>query len=204
MNRVHELICSSARWQRRVEERLVPWGIQGIELGDRILEIGAGLGATTRYLAPRLGALEVLELDPGYCRRLRDELGSRVQVTQGDATRMPFPDGRFTAVLCFTMLHHIPERGLQDAAFAEVARVLRPHGTFAGTDSVGTGAMFKLIHIGDTLCPINPEEMPARLRAAGFTDAVTERADGSYRFRARRASRGTALRDGHGARNRSG
>jgi hypothetical protein len=30
------------------------------------------------------------------------------------------PDGRFSAVVCFTMLHDIPAVALQDKAFAEV------------------------------------------------------------------------------------
>jgi ubiquinone/menaquinone biosynthesis C-methylase UbiE len=41
------------------------------------------------------------------------------------------------------MLHHIPTAAQQDQAFAEVARVLRPGGTFAGTDSIGSGEEVK-------------------------------------------------------------
>lgn len=186
MNRIHNRICSSARWQRRVEQELVPWGLDGVELGGRVLEVGPGFGATTRVLAGRLGSLEVLELEPQYCERLRRELGERVIVTQGDATDMPYPDASFSAALCFTMLHHIPSRELQDRALSEVARVLAPGGMFAGTDSVGTGIVFKLIHVGDTLVPIDPEAMPERLRAAGLSEPVVERANGSFRFRARK------------------
>ena len=186
MNRVHNHICSSRRWRKRVERELVPWGIDGLELGGRVLEIGPGFGATARFLADRLGSLEVLELDARYCERLRSELGGSVEVTQGDATRMPYPDARFSTALCFTMLHHIPTRDGQDQAFAEVARVLEPGGIFAGTDSVGTGFVFKLIHIGDTLLPIDPAELPDRLASAGLTDAAVASADGSFRFRARK------------------
>jgi SAM-dependent methyltransferase len=107
-------------------------------------------------------------------------------VVQGDATRLPFDDGRFSAAVCFTMLHHIPSASLQDQAFREIARVLRLGGTFAGTDSVGTGLLFKLIHIGDTLRPLDPDRLPARLTAAGLADATVERANGSMRFRARK------------------
>ena len=86
MNGVHNVLCSSGWWSRRVERELVPWGLDGVQLGDDVLEIGPGLGATTRVLAPRLERLTVLELDPGYCRRLRDELGNgKVEVIQGDA-----------------------------------------------------------------------------------------------------------------------
>jgi len=186
MNSVHDLICSSRWWDRRVEAELLPWGLDGVELGDEVLEIGPGFGATTKLLAKRPIALSVLELDPDYCRRLRDELGEKVSVIQGDATKLPFEGGRFSAAVCFTMLHHIPTAELQDQAFAEVARVLRPGGTFAGTDSVGTGALFKLIHVGDTLNLIDPDRLPARLNAAGLADATVERGGRSMRFRARK------------------
>jgi ubiquinone/menaquinone biosynthesis C-methylase UbiE len=185
MNAVHNLICSSRWWDRRVERELLPWGLDGVDLGDEVLEIGPGFGATTKLLAKRPFKLNVLELDEDYCRRLRDALGDRVTVTQGDATKLPFEDGRFSAAVCFTMLHHIPTPELQDQAFTEIARVLRPGGTFAGTDSAGTGALFKLIHIGDTLNLIDPEHLPDRLTAAGMTDAVVERGGRAMRFRAR-------------------
>jgi SAM-dependent methyltransferase len=184
VNPIHNVICSSRAWRRRVERELVPWGVENLELGRRVLELGPGFGATTRCLVRGLGQLDVLELDKRYCQRLQVQLGSRVKVTQGDATSMPYPDGDFSAVLCFTMLHHIPSRELQDEAFSEVARVLAPGGVFAGTDSVGTGTVFKLIHIGDTLVPIDPDELPERLRAAGLSEVVVDRADGSFRFRA--------------------
>lgn len=184
MNAIHNLICSSGWWGRRVEHELLPWGLEGVELGDSVLEIGPGFGLTTRLLAGRDGSLDVLELEEEYCRKLRAELGDAVTVTQGDATQMPYPDGRFSAAVCFTMLHHIPSPDLQDRAFAEVARVLRPGGIFAGTDSLGTGPLFKLIHIGDTLNPIDPDRLPPRLEAAGLVDATVEVGGRSQRFRA--------------------
>ena len=92
----------------------------------------------------------------------------------------------YSAAVCFTMLHHIPTAELQDQAFEEIARVLRPDGTFAGTDSVGTGALFRLIHVGDTLNLIDPDRLPGRLTAAGFAEATVELGGSSMRFRARK------------------
>lgn len=167
----------------------MPWGLEGVELGEEVLEIGPGFGATTRLLAPMVRSLSVVELEDRYCEQLRSELGERVSVRQGDATQLPCPDERFSAVLCFTMLHHIPARQLQDRAFAEVARVLRPGGVFAGTDSIGTGLLFKAIHAGDTLLSVDPAQLPARLQNVGLTDPRVHRSNGSFRFRAYKGHR---------------
>jgi ubiquinone/menaquinone biosynthesis C-methylase UbiE len=188
MNLAHNLLCASAGWARRVERDLIPWGLKDVELGDDVLEIGPGFGATTRLLATRVAKLSVLEISERYCARLRAQLGDRVQVTQGDATELPYADGRFSAVVCFTMLHHIDSSRLQDRAFAEVARVLRSGGTFAGTDSIGAGRKFKLIHIGDTLTLVDPRTLPARLEAAGLSSPQVSTSERSMRWRARRAA----------------
>jgi SAM-dependent methyltransferase len=184
MNGVHDVICSSRWWAGVVERELLPWGLAGVDPGEEVLEFGPGFGATTRVLAHRRGSLSVLELEQRYCERLRRELGERVAVAQGDATEMPFPGNRFSGVLCFTMLHHLPSPELQDRVLAEVLRVLRPGGVFAGTDSIGTGLLFKMIHVGDTLTPIDPAGLPDRLVASGYADAHIDTAKRSFRFRA--------------------
>jgi ubiquinone/menaquinone biosynthesis C-methylase UbiE len=184
MNAVHNILCSSGWWARRVERELIPWGLKGVELGDDVLEVGPGFGATTHLLSARLPKLTALELDPGYCERLSTSLGDEATVVQGDATELPFEGGRFSAVVCFTMLHHIPTSALQDRAFGEITRVLAPGGTFAGTDSLGTGRVFRLIHIGDTLAPIDPDGLAGRLRAVGLAEPAVSVGGRSFRFRA--------------------
>jgi SAM-dependent methyltransferase len=170
-----------------VERELLPWGLDGVELGGEVLEIGPGFGATTRVLVRRPIQLSVVEIDERYCRRLRSEFGGTVDVRKGDASELPFGDESFSSAVCFTMLHHIPSAELQDRTFFEVARVLRPGGVFAGTDSVGSGPLFKLIHIGDTLNLLDPDRLPSRLTAAGFDSVSVDRTDKSIRFRASRA-----------------
>jgi ubiquinone/menaquinone biosynthesis C-methylase UbiE len=184
MNLAHAVVCSSGWWERTVERELLPWGLAGVELGEDVLEIGPGFGATTRVLARRPGSLTVLELSESYCRRLGRKLGDEVEIVQADATDMPFADGRFSAVVCFTMLHHVPSPELQDRLLAEVARVLRAGGVFAGTDSLGTGRAFKLLHVHDTLVPVAPDGLPARLEDAGFLEPHIDTGGRSFRFRA--------------------
>jgi len=184
MNRAHAVVCSSGWWARTVERELLPWGLAGIDLGDDVLEIGPGFGATTRVLARRPGSLTVVELAESYCQRLRRKLDGKVEVVQGDATAMPFADGRFSGVVCFTMLHHVPSPEEQNRLLAEVSRVLRPDGVFAGTDSLGTGRWFKLLHLADTLVPVAPDELPARLEDAGLIEPRVDTGGRSFRFRA--------------------
>lgn len=186
MNRAHGLVCSSGWWARTVERELLPWGLAGVELGEDVLEIGPGFGATTRVLARRPGSLTVVELAQSYCERLRRKLDDSVEIVQADATAMPFADGRFSGVVCFTMLHHVPSPQLQDRLLAEVSRVLRAGGVFAGTDSIGTGRAFKLLHVRDTLVPVEPDELPARMQRAGLVEPRVERGGSSFRFRARK------------------
>jgi SAM-dependent methyltransferase len=99
---------------------------------------------------------------------------------------MPFADGRFSGVVCFTMLHHVPSAELQNRLLSEASRVVRAGGVFAGTDSLGTGRAFRLLHVRDTLVPVAPDELPARLERAGFVEPRVDTNASSFRFRARK------------------
>jgi SAM-dependent methyltransferase len=188
MNAFHRHYCASAGWARRVADELLPWVLDGVGLGDDVLEIGPGLGVTTRLLTQRVPRLTALEVDERFVTRLSQEFADRagaVQIVSGDGATMPFPDGRFSAAVCFTMLHHVPSADAQDRLFAEAHRVLRPGGVFAGSDSQPS-LRFRLIHLFDTMVVIDPATLPRRLSAAGFTDVEVELRR-SVRFKAYKA-----------------
>jgi ubiquinone/menaquinone biosynthesis C-methylase UbiE len=187
VNRAHHWYCAREAWKRHVREELVPPALEGLQLGDAVLEVGPGFGPATDVLAGTAERVTALEIDPGLAKALRARLGHRVDVVQGDATAMPFPDGAFSAAACFTMLHHVPSGQAQDQLFAEVHRVLRPGAPFAGTDSTGRGIGFALLHIGDIKMVIDPDHLPARLRAVGFEDVAVDVGRDAFSFRARRA-----------------
>ena len=167
MNRFHRYYCASPGWARLVQTTLVPAVLEGTELDQRVLEIGPGPGLTTEVLAAVAPELTAIEIDPALAKATADRVPA-ARVVQGDATTMPFPDGTFGAVVCLTMLHHLPFPALQDRLFAEVHRVLRPGGVFCCSDNPGRGLKFRLIHIGDNRTVVDPATLGPRLDSAGF------------------------------------
>ena len=185
MNWFHRHVCRSGRWRRRVKN-LLPWALQGVELGEDVLEIGPGPGVTTDLLRGRTRRLTALEVDAAAAASLQSRLdGTGVRVVHGDGAAMPFADGSFSGVVAFTMLHHVPSTALQDRLLTEARRVLRPGGVFVGFDGVGS-FLFRLIHLGDTYTPVNPDTFGPRLEAAGFAEVAVERGWARFRFRAAR------------------
>lgn len=194
MNLIHNWLCQSTGWRRVLETR-VPWALKDLALGSNVLEIGAGFGAATDFVQPLVERLTCVEVDSVLARKLRLRmLAKKVTVLCEDATSTSLKDDLFDAVVCFTMLHHVPSPELQDQMLKEVARVLRPGGVFAGTDSLDSWR-FRLLHIFDTMVVVNPSTLPERLRSAGFIDIDVE-ADGSaFRFRARKPLEKAAKED---------
>ncbi len=185
MNRLHQSLCRSNRWRATVRQR-VPWTIGDTDLGQHVLELGPGPGLTTELMQASVAQLTALELDPKLASSLASRLcGSNVRVVEGDAADMPFADAEFSGTVSFTMLHHVPSPELQDKVLSEVFRVLKPGGFLVGSDSLQS-LLMRIIHIGDTLVPVDPDTFEARLRRVGFEVFEIQRGTQAFRFRARR------------------
>lgn len=185
MNALHRWLCRSALWKKAVETSLLPWVLDGVPIGPDVLEVGPGPGVTTDLLRARVTSLTCVEIDETFARSLqRRTAGQNVTVLHQDATAMSLPAATFDTAFCFTMLHHVPSAALQNRLLAEVARVLRPGGTFAGTDSVYSPA-FRLLHLFDTMVLVDPKTFASRLQAAGFADVQMDVKQHAFRFRAR-------------------
>ena len=66
MNRFHRRYCAGAKWDALMRERLLPDALDGVELGDNVLELGPGPGLTTQALAPMTTHLTAIEIDPNW------------------------------------------------------------------------------------------------------------------------------------------
>ena len=190
VNILHRRYCRSDEWRQAVHRGMMPWVLGEVELGANVLEIGPGPGVTTDWLRERVPSLTCVEIDRKLADALKARLeGTNVTVVEGDATAMQFPDASFDTAVCFTMLHHVPARALQDRLLAEAHRVLKPGGLFLGSDST-TSFRFRLFHVFDTCVPVEPDGFPARLEAAGFADVQIEKRPeyNTFKFRARKPS----------------
>jgi SAM-dependent methyltransferase len=186
MNWLHRHYCSSSRW-RRTLDGLVPWALDGVSLGDHVLELGPGPGQVTPMLLSRRARVTAIDRDPTMATALRLRRSGGAAIVRGDATTLPFAVGTFSAVVAFTMLHHIPTTALQDRLFHEAFRALRPGGVFVGMDprmSLG----LRLVHLGDTCVPLAPETISRRLAAAGFHHIAVEARSGYVKFSGTRGS----------------
>lgn len=170
MNEAHRH-CGSDEWREVVRASILPWALDDVDLGDDVLEVGPGYGATTDVVAQAVSRLTAVEIDPELAAMLTERFAAmpHVTVTVGDATRLAMPDARFSGAVSFTMLHHVPTADLQDRVFAEIARVLREGGVFVAGDSLASPEL-EAHHEGDTYNPVDPGTLVSRLHEAGFVD----------------------------------
>lgn len=114
------------RWSRPVAELFVRR--LGVPTGGRWLDVGCGTGALTATVLRIGDPAEVHGVDPsdGFLAHARREIDdARARFSVGDARALPFPDGRFDAVVSGLVLNFVPQ---PEAAVAELARVAAPGG----------------------------------------------------------------------------
>lgn len=90
--------------------------------GLDVLEVGCGTGLLLSRIAAFARSAHGVDLSPGMLDRARER---GLDVTEGSATRLPFPDASFDVACSFKVLAHV--QAISDA-LAEMARVVRPGG----------------------------------------------------------------------------
>ena len=183
MNALENWFCSTSLWRWITCNQLLPFALGRADLGDHLLEIGAGPGAATAELRKRVPRVTSLDYDHAFAARLAQGIGNGAGVLQGDAAVLPFADRTFSSAVAILVLHHLRSSELQDRAFAEIHRVLQPRGRFFAFE-VPDGWFNRVIHTKSTFVPLQPATLPARLNIAGFTDVMLDQRPGGFRFRA--------------------
>jgi len=106
--------------------------------GD-VLEVAIGTGLNLPHYPPevRLTGIEYSPAMLQIARQRAAELGRDIDLRDGDAHHLDFPDASFDTVVCTYSLCAIPD---EQRAVAEMIRVLRPGGTLLLADHVAGSA----------------------------------------------------------------
>ncbi|WP_326519270.1 class I SAM-dependent methyltransferase [Acinetobacter sp. CAAS 2-6] len=161
----------------------------GLDSTKCVLDVGSGVGGTSRCLAQQFGChVTGIDLTEEYCRAAamlssRIGLAHLTEFRQGDATQLPFPDQTFDVV----WTEHVA-MNIQDKAqlYHEMYRVLKPGGTLAIYDVLAGPSGPVLFPVPwartpDTSFLVQPDELRKLLEETGFT--ITDWSDTTERAR---------------------
>ena len=101
-----------------------------LEPGARVLDLGAAQGVFVAALA-RAG-FDAVGVEPwdearAVARDVGDQLGLDLELADGTAASIPFPDASFDLLHAQSVMEHVPD---YHAAFREAHRVVKPGGGF--------------------------------------------------------------------------
>jgi cyclopropane fatty-acyl-phospholipid synthase-like methyltransferase len=108
---------------------------------DHTLDIGCGIGGTSRFVASRFGCrVTGIDLTPEFVATGQSlcewvGLSGQIELHQGDATAMSFADESFDAAFMLHVGMNIPDKA---GLFAEVYRLIKPGALFGVYDVMQT------------------------------------------------------------------
>jgi len=165
-----------------------PFAANAIREGDTVLDVGSGSGTDALFASLKVGprgTVHGLDITPAMIAKARANVAKmraeNVEIHEGDATKIPLPDGSVDVVTSNGVLNLVPDK---PAAFREIYRVLAPGGRLQLADIVSQESV-------GAVCGINPQlwadciggaavesEYLKAIEGAGFQDVrVIKRVD---------------------------
>lgn len=146
------------------------------QAGERLLDIGSGIGGPARWIAAKFGvAVTGVDLTPEFCAAAEalnaaTGLAARVTILNGSALDLPVPDGAFDAAYSQNVIMNIADK---PRFYREAFRALRPGGRLALSNlCAGTkGDLYYPVPWATTAATsflATQDQMRADLAAAGF------------------------------------
>lgn len=121
------LIGARACHKRFVDEMMCPIP------GERILDIGCGVGASLRYLPDSIRYVGI-DISEAYIRKAKDDFGPRGEFICADVTSVDAATlGEFDRAFSFGVLHHLSDE-MVARLVPFIRRVLKPGGAFVTID----------------------------------------------------------------------
>ncbi len=138
-------------------------------VGDRVLEIGAGIGNMTSSLCPRV-AYTATDINPLYLDFLRGAFGGRPyldvrQCDLGESRDFEPLAGRYDTVVCLNVLEHVPDEA---GALANIRGALAPGGKLVVLVPQGPGLYGTLDEVLGHVRRYTRESLSTALKSAGF------------------------------------
>ena len=127
---VDEKLRQQGKARYRLEPYIRDFARFGEGSGQDVLEIGVGMGADhlewARSGPHYLAGIDLTPRAVAWTAQRLDAYGLKSDLREADAENLPFPDGSFSIVYSWGVLHHSPDT---PRTFLEAHRVLRPGGS---------------------------------------------------------------------------
>lgn len=127
---VHYVEMSSSRFKYLCGvDQIVIQNMKDIH-AENMLDIGAGDGRRSKYLADTLGIKQVIAVESSLkmAAKAREQIGEN-NVLVGDVTKLELPDGYFDAVVSlWNVFGHIPSKKDRIEVLKKISKSLKPKG----------------------------------------------------------------------------